>query len=315
MSGRRHLVQRSRNTQVASSPAPQSRQSNSTIAASELDTELPPYEPLECPLTASARLQLDRLKNTHDYGKYKKHIKASILAVTEAATLSNDRLYDRKARAQRQLDKRSRDGLENEELTQEEKEDAGYLKVLNKKVKGMTEDTEKALRELIDYDDELAMFTQRLEGVLENIGEAPASRSARGRRQRRQRGSDDEEGAEEGAEESEEEPQEDVPVIAPSDLYKKALQDYETEYRAQSMRARYDDPLSDLDHDANTSTDMTQTTIRTSKELFTTPSIPKRMHHQCLTQIPGSQKTTRTRTVMKAMQGRAMTKYKLHQPR
>ena len=233
MSNRRHLVQRSRNTQeVTDSPArPLQRQSLG--GAQQLNTELPPYEPLQCALTPKAREQLERLKVSHDNTKYKKHIKSAILAVTEAATSSNDRLTARKADAQKRAERREKEG-KGEEQTQEEKEDAIYLKTLNRKVKSMTQDTEKALRELIDYDDELAMFTNRLEDVIDAVGRAPA---AVPRRTRRPIVNPDGDGDSDGQEEQESE--EDVPVIVPSNLYKQALAEYEQEYRSKSMRARY----------------------------------------------------------------------------
>jgi ribosomal protein L12E/L44/L45/RPP1/RPP2 len=233
MSNRRHLVQGSRNTQEATASPARTLQRNSHGGGQQSNTELPPYQPLECALTPSAREQLERLKNTHDHTKYKKHIKSSILAVTEAATSGNDRLTERKAEAQKRAERREKEGRYNEEPTQEEKEDADYLKTLSRKVKTMTQEIEIALRELIDYDDELAMFTNRLEDVIATIGDAPAPRPARARAQR---ADPDEDG--DSDDPDEEEPEEEVPVIAPSDMYKKALGKYETEYRSKSMRAR-----------------------------------------------------------------------------
>jgi hypothetical protein len=239
MSSRRHLVQRSRNTQEVTDSPSRSLQRNSVGGGRQLNTELPPYEPLECALTPSAREQLERLQNSHDHSKYKKHIKSAILAVTEAATSSNDRLYERKFEAQKQAEKREKEGRENEEPTQDEKEEADYLKTLSRKVKTMTLETEKALRELIDYDDELAMFTSRLEGVIAQIGDAPAPRPARTRAQRV-----NPDGDVDSDDPDEEEPEEDVPAIAPSDLYKNTVQQYETQYRSKSMRARCVNPWS-----------------------------------------------------------------------
>ncbi|EHK98944.1 hypothetical protein M7I_5235 [Glarea lozoyensis 74030] len=98
----------------------------------------------------------------------------------------------------------------------------------------MTQETEQALRELIDYDDELAMFTNRLEVVIQALGNAPAPQHTG----RRPRVNADGEGDSDDPEDQE--PEEAVPVIAPSDIYKRALTEYEREYRSKSMRARYD---------------------------------------------------------------------------
>ncbi|RDL37094.1 uncharacterized protein BP5553_04527 [Venustampulla echinocandica] len=220
----RKLVARSRLNQE-SSPA-RSRQRHSE-AGTRQSMVLPPYQPPSCALTPSAKRALEEVALNHDYSKYKKHLQISINLVTDAAVSSNDRLAARKEQARKQEEKRKQAGLEDEKKTEDEIEAAQYVQSLDKRVDDVTTMAEKALRELIDYGDELAMQGTLMREVGERIERAPAPR-----RRGLGDGADEEEDANTPAAEAD--------VLSPVELLKQARDAYEANYRSKSMKLRYD---------------------------------------------------------------------------
>lgn len=133
---------------------------------------------------------------------------------------------------EKQVEKRKRQE-DGEEPTVEYKELVAYVPSLERQVDKYTKDAEKALRDLIDYGDELAMQDTILRDVVENVTAAAAAQPIR--RQRRRRGADDEDDAEASEEEA---PADDVEVLSTVELLKTAKDDYTTKYGARTMRAR-----------------------------------------------------------------------------
>jgi hypothetical protein len=178
----------------------------------------------------------------HDYSKYKKHLDGSIKAITNSIADSNDRLRLRKewlakAQARRRAAEGNEDGVDNSK--------EAYVRGMENKVKSLTAAGDKALRDLIDYGDELSMKDAMMKEVSENIAAAPAPRPA-ARRHRRQGSSDDENAENEEDNEEDEEPEVDGSVVSAVELLKKAQQEYAAEYASKSLRAKYRTPLTFL---------------------------------------------------------------------
>ena len=222
------MVSRSRQNEQ-SSPAQQSRQRETT--------SLPPYQAPSCPLTAKAKRELDNLRVNQDTSKYKKHIAAAIKVLTDAAFVSNDRLSSRKAEVAKLADKRRNQGIDESEKSKEDIEAEQYADNLEKKVTAITSKAEKALRELIDYGDELSMQDTILKEVVDNIPSPPANPISFGR-PRRSRGEKHGEEDEEG-EVDVEAPSTDPEILSALELLQKAKEAYAINYASKSMRQRY----------------------------------------------------------------------------
>jgi hypothetical protein len=105
---------------------------------------------------------------------------------------------------------------------------------MNKKVTDSTSKGEKAMRDLIDYTDELIMRDSIMTEVNENIAAAPAP-VPHLRRQRRVAPEDEDEEEENIAEEA---PAEDATILSPVELLRKAKEDYKAAYTSKSMADR-----------------------------------------------------------------------------
>jgi E3 SUMO-protein ligase NSE2 len=224
MSNNRRLVSRQRRNEE-SSPASRPRQRESE-AAPRQPTALPPYEPPTCPLTETAKRQLDDLRVNQDHTKYKKHLNNAITSITNCAMETNERLHARKDRVQKLAEKRLHQGTEDDQKMDEYVEAERYAEHLEKKVSDITTQAEKALRDLIDYGDELTMQDTIMKEVHGNI-EAPLA----GQRQNRQRV--------EGESEDSEDLAPDPDILSAVELFKQAKEDYAAEYSSKTMRARY----------------------------------------------------------------------------
>ena len=231
MSSSRRLVQRGR-VNENSSPARRPRQRES--AAVQEPTPLPPYEPPSCALTPNAKRALDSLRVNHDYSKYKKHIDASIKALTNSVGDINERLRLRKEALEKAKERRARAGDENDGKTEEETQydDA------KRNVTSLTTNAEQSLRDLIDYRDELAMKDTIMGEVSDNIAAAPPPRPV-ARRQRRQGSNEEENRENEGLAVEDDEEAEDGSIVSAFELLKKAQEQYAADYAAKSMRTRY----------------------------------------------------------------------------
>ncbi|KAG9231776.1 zinc-finger of the MIZ type in Nse subunit-domain-containing protein [Amylocarpus encephaloides] len=249
-SGRQRLVSRgARRDPDGPSASSTSRSQNreQRAQAPPANNELPPYEPLSHPLTAKSRDALEQLQYNHDYDTYKKQIKASVSSLTNSSYHINERASQRKTTVNKVAERRKRDGTE---IGEDEVQSRQVYKALGKKVDVMTAEAEIALRELIDYQDELAMVNKHMANVTTAIAEAPVprprpavqTRRSRNRHQTQQSrfGEESHEEEQEEKEHEEEDPAEDVPILAPSDLFEKMREEYEVEYRSKTKRARYE---------------------------------------------------------------------------
>lgn len=239
---RRGLVSRAHiNETVGSSPrAARNRNAEST----EVTSTLPPYEPPTCPLTPSSKQALVNLGLGFGprYAKYKSDIDKAIKIITTCTTEGNDRLYERKDELERAAKRREK-GAGDEEKTGDDREIGLITASLERKVEDMTKKAEKALRDLIDYKVEVGVQQDILQEVVDNIPTSGQGDNT-GRRQTGRRlsnvGSDEnEESMEVDEEETPDPPAANEAILSPTELLKKAKEDYIKSYIAQTMHARY----------------------------------------------------------------------------
>lgn len=172
-------------------------------------------------------------------------------AVTDAASSTTDRLYERNMEMEKGAERREKQGKTEGDMTAAEIEQTRNHGIFAKKVGEITKDAERALRELIDFDDEQKMHAHHIGVVHEAIADAAPSRN-------RNRG-------------DEEEYEDDVEIISAAELYKKTKADYATGYASKSMMDRYVysffATFHSLGRKSNQFLDMeTITNIRTSSE-------------------------------------------------
>lgn len=209
----------------------------STQSSQQRRAQLPPYQPPSCPLTMQHKLQLSNLAAEADYAKYKKHLGTCVSTLINATADSNEALKVAKEDLE---DKRSK--RRHREATQAEAEDddgnaAGvgksqeeitleeHVEKMTEKVERLSREAEKAMRQLIDYTDELRAQDQLMQGVIAKASQPPPAR-------RRQ--------------ESDEEQDEDMPdaeadedIVGPTEILKMAREDYNRAYGNRSMGNRY----------------------------------------------------------------------------
>lgn len=232
MSSRR-LVNRGRANQD-SSPVQRSRHRDSE--ATQEPTPLPPYEPPTCALTPSAKRALENLCVNHDYSKYKKHLDGAIKTITNSIGDSNERLRLRKEQLAKIASRRREDDEDGKEAL---KTKEAVVRGMENKVTSLTAKADKALRDLIDYGDELAMKETMMKEVNGNIAAAPDPRPVA--RRRRRQGSNDGENAENEELDVEEdsEPEVEGSIVSAVESLKKAQKEYAAKYASKSMRDRY----------------------------------------------------------------------------
>jgi hypothetical protein len=233
MSTARRLVQRGRQNEE-SSPVPRNRQRRQETEADHLTTPLPPYEPPSCPLSASAQEAIDNLRVNYDFSKYKKHLTGAMDAITTAAADNNERLAMHQTAVQRHAESRKSKDIPEGQKPEHHVEEERYTNGLERQVSDLTAKAEKALRELIDYGDELTMQDSIMRELSEYLAAAPAGRPAA---RRGRRGSHDE-NAEEEEPQDENAPAANENIFSAVELLKEAKEEHTRKYTAKSMRAR-----------------------------------------------------------------------------
>jgi hypothetical protein len=223
---RRHLVQRNRNSEAPSASRSQHRGSE---ASARQPNTLPPYEPPTCPLSEDARRKIENLRVENSSLKYKNHISVAIKALQNATPECHERVYGRREHLNRLAAKQKKQDNEGTEISKEYHDAEQYLSMLQRQVDKHTREAEKALRDLIDYGDELAMRDTIMKEIVEEITAAAAVQPHLRRRRRRD---DDEDGEEEDA------PVDNVEVVSTVELLKNAKEEYASNYAAKTMRAR-----------------------------------------------------------------------------
>jgi hypothetical protein len=186
---------------------------------------------------------LDELRINHNYAKYQKHITESKKLIPIVVSEVNERLYSRRDKVAKAAEKRRRQGKGDEDKTELEIEAEVFADQYGKKVDDLTTKAEKAMRDLIDYSDELAMQETLMKDVSESIAAAPLapaprSPSVRRPRGRRHRAVDSDDDGEEEEEVEDGSPALEVEVLSAAELLKKAKEDYVATYTSKTMLER-----------------------------------------------------------------------------
>lgn len=211
-------------------------QDSSPGQAPHQSTPLPRYEAPSCRLSESGKRALDDLRVLHDYSKYKQHLTTSIKTITGSVGDSNDRLRIRKDEVEKIANKRRQAG-EDGEKSKEDLEREQFAAVLEKKVGDLTTKADKALRELIDYSDELAMRDTIMRDISDKIAAATPPIPAARRRPVDHDGENDE--GDENVDEEDEAHSTDEPILSALELLQKAQEEYKTAWTSKSLRTRY----------------------------------------------------------------------------
>jgi len=248
MASRRSLI--SRQNRDAGSPAVQRPRGNRDSGVGQTPrphqaTALPPYEPPACPLNEDAKRSIANITMNLDLRKYEKHLNAAVKNLTVFAGESNDHLYANKERVRRMAAKREA-AQDDSEKTEAEEEAEQRAREMEKKVEKLTAQSEKALRDLIDYKLELAQQSDMLQRVVdEAAASAPAAsggiRAAKRERRPDQSSDDEDESLEPPADDEDAEmggTESQAAILSPTELLKKAKEDYQTKYTSKTLRAR-----------------------------------------------------------------------------
>jgi hypothetical protein len=243
MSSRRSLL--SRQSRDASSPQVQRHHGNRDAGSSQASrsrqpTALPPYEPPTCPLNEGAKRSLANITMNIDLKKYEKHLNAAVKNITNFAGESNDHLYVSQERVRRMAQRREA-AQDDSEKTEAEEEAEHRAREMEKKVEKLTAESEKALRDLVDYKQELAQQSELLQRVSDEAAAASGRRAARRERRPDQNSEDEDSGFEPTTEDVDVEMGEaesQAAILSPTELLKKAREEYQTVYTSKSLRTR-----------------------------------------------------------------------------
>jgi hypothetical protein len=255
MSSRRSLL--SRQNRDSGSSAVQRPRGNRDSGVGQVQrphqpTALPPYEPPTCPLNESAKRSLANITMNLDLRKYEGHLNAAVKNITEFAGESNDRLYASKERVRRMAQRREA-AQDDSEKTEAEEEAEQRAREMERKVEKLTKESEKALRDLIDYKQELVQQGGLLQRVSDEAAAAStaasasaaaassSSRAAKRERRPDQDSEDEDESFESPADHEDVEmagTESQVAILSPTELLKKAREEYQTAYTSKTLRAR-----------------------------------------------------------------------------
>lgn len=230
MSSRRHLVNRS-SRPTAANETPARRQDARRPAA-----VLPPYQPLQCPLTANAKDELENLGSNLNNSKYHQSLKDGIKFLSSAVEDTSEMLDDLKKKLHQLVKRREKDGGEKTDF---EETIENNISRIEEKLEEYIVEGEKAVRELIDYEFQHNQRAEVIQSIVTKIVAAPAPAAReRTRREPRSRNSDagDDENVDD--EESDQDDQS-IPVLKPIELLKQAQNERRAIYEAQSLRDRY----------------------------------------------------------------------------
>jgi hypothetical protein len=247
MSSRRLLSGANRSSGRPNTAAASSSRNSNNNTANNTPVELPEYEPPSCPLDPTARRALAELANNTDTRKYAEQLSQSLDILGKSVASLNDRLVERSSQLENQQGKRrdrAGDASEKEkgdlELTLEK-----AVASLRSSVPGVTERSEAAVREVIDWKVELQDGKAALEEakrMVEEEGLRVASMSQRRAPRRRKREDDDEDDEDGGGEEVEqmdEDDDEPAEITGPLSFHDQARQKLIADYEAKSMYQRY----------------------------------------------------------------------------
>lgn len=188
------------------------------------------YSPPHFALSVGAKRKIEELYLHHDFTKYKKYIKDATNLITKATYECNDRLWQRKQKFQALNERMKTSENIDDKLKIRFETENKYTQDLGKKVECITAKAEKALRDLIDFGDELSIQSN----ILHEVAEKTADKVISPRTSRRQ-SSHDKENSDQDENGTER------PVPRGIDIFRSAKKDYKTKYESKGLNERYAD--------------------------------------------------------------------------
>jgi hypothetical protein len=235
MSSRRRLLSR-----------PQGTQSSSSIRSDAVrdPTVLPPYQPPSCHLSAKGRRDLEAIATNHDYRKFDDHLKTAVAAITNYTADSIERIEKRRIAVQRMAAKRQNGEGDEHAKSEAQQRYEDHIAQIEAQVIEFSVEAEKAMRDLIDRQEELAQRPNIFRDLNAKLANTPVppppARSRPGRRQRSTSGSDEDFEAQDEDYAQQAEPLS-ASIVSPTELLNKARADYTAAWTSKTKRARYGD--------------------------------------------------------------------------
>ncbi|KAI0201594.1 hypothetical protein F4808DRAFT_106230 [Astrocystis sublimbata] len=210
---------------------------------------LPDYEPLSFPLEAASRAKLAELSNNASMRTYEDQLKQSIRLLTNNVRDINDRHVKRKdelSKLKRQHQSQGEDDGEDDELRKRQRAGEAAVDRLHEAVPSLTDDCERAIRDIIDLRVELADSRGAMSRTLGEI-ESEGARlfeyeSAKREKEeaKREKGAKTE--GEDGDQAEAENDDMDIvrpQILGPMRILKKERQKAAADYATRSMEERY----------------------------------------------------------------------------
>ncbi|CAD0107898.1 unnamed protein product [Aureobasidium uvarum] len=224
---------RTRNSTIASTPARGTPSRAGTVTSTQRapTNELPPYQPLQHPLSVAARDRLRHLSQPLKFQQNHQILAEVISCLSEAAAETNEALSS-KEKALENARAKARNNDDPSTSQQRVQEMEAQFEELQAKVDSMTAQMDKDVRKMIDADNNIEDMQHTLTDLIRDVSNASTQRT-----QRTQRGDDEDE---------------DYPDFDPTDptnatqrplavaeLFGDRVDRAKTTFNSQSLTARY----------------------------------------------------------------------------
>ncbi|KAF4959365.1 hypothetical protein FGADI_1809 [Fusarium gaditjirri] len=186
---------------------------------SNSSTELPEYEPPECPLTDAARRKLHDLSNTRSTAAYQQQINESIRLLGFSVSDIHERLRVQREELARLKDRREEKGTEKSE---DEQRLEAHLPEFEERINTLTAASEQAIRGMIDRRAEL----EDEDVIFSELYDTASTEAVQQRQVEAQHGEQDDE-------------QEPLAAKSLLEAYKELRQNKDSEYTKMSVHQRY----------------------------------------------------------------------------
>ncbi|KAK3682606.1 zinc-finger of the MIZ type in Nse subunit-domain-containing protein [Podospora appendiculata] len=219
--------------------------SASASAGRSTAAELPPYEPPAFPMDDAGKRALAEIVNSRETRKYEQHLTRSANLLRDSVASVNDVLFARRQSLAAVIERRNKeaDGVtekseaEKSKLEAEMRELEQYTAQLQAETAALTDSTEAAIREVIDYRAELEDEKHVFEAVQEKISAQRPRPEPKARKPKRDINSDDENDDQEAEEMLA--PADDPPLTGVRDMLKTVREAKAEEYNAMTAYQRY----------------------------------------------------------------------------
>lgn len=188
--------------------------------------ELPEYEPLSCPVDAKSRRALEELaSNRQDTTKYAEQLSKCLKLLSDSVRDTNDALVERRSNLKGLRERRGA------AADKDERERAAERAVarLQGEVPDLTKQSEAGVRQVIDWQVELADTRTALEETARRM-EVASTLAASKQRDRREK---------EGREDDDDDVDDAADVAAPQKTFEDECQKLSADYASKSMYERY----------------------------------------------------------------------------